>query len=50
MLDHSKITGASCQKVIAVNFIENIVVHLKNVRFGEGFLDVLLLVMFKPYL
>lgn len=39
MLDHSEITGASCQEVISGNLIENIAVHLKNVRFAEGLLN-----------
>lgn len=43
MLDHSEITGVSCQKVIAVGLIENIAVDLKNVRFAEGFLNVMVL-------
>lgn len=50
MLDHSKITGAPCQKVIAVNFIENIAVDRKNVRFLEGFLNITVLAIYKPCL
>lgn len=46
MLDHSEITGASCQEVIPGNLIENIAVHLKNVRFAEGFLNSLSVFLF----
>lgn len=40
MLDHRRITGTLCQKVIAGNLIENIGVDLKNVSFSERLVHV----------